>query len=403
MSADPFALLDPAFFTDPYPTYARIREKAPVHFSEPWAGWLLVRYEDVASALRDRRFSAQRSGTFAARLSAEMRERLSPVAKNLASWALMMDAPDHTRVRALMNKGFSPRVVEGSRARIAELARELVDAALATSDTVDVVATIANALPVLVIGELLGLPQGDRHLLKGWSDALAAFLGAVSPSEAVVTNACSAIVELEAYFRDALAARRRAPTDDALSALCRAEEDGILLSDQELVSTCSMLLFAGHETTTNLIGSGLYALLRHPDEMARLRRAPEAISTAVDEFLRFESPIQRVGRVLKENVSVGGVEMRAGDRAHLVMGAANRDPAAFPDPDRLDVLRKSTRNVAFGLGAHYCVGASLGRMEAELALGELLRRSSAIELAEVPTWHPNAALRGLSALRVRIA
>ncbi len=399
MIADPFGLLDDAFHDDPYASYARMREEAPVHFSEAWGAWLLVRHADVGAAFRDRRFSAKRSSAFAAQLPDEVRQRLEPLRRNLASWALLLDPPEHTRIRGLVNRAFTPRVVEAMRPRIADLARELVRDAFAEAETVDVVAAVATPLPVLVIGELLGLPREDRGLLKAWSDAIAAFLGAVRPDEARIAGAARGVVELEAYFRDALAARRRAPTDDLLSALCRAEDAGILLSDQEVVSTCSMLLFGGHETTTNLIAGGLYSLLRHPSELARLRAAPETIGGAVEELLRFEAPVQRMGRLLAEDVELGGAQLRAGDRAFLVIAAANRDPRVFRDADKLDVARAEPRHFSFGLGAHYCVGAALGRMEAEHALVELARRP--MELAEKPAWLRNATLRGLESLRVR--
>ncbi len=406
MTADPYGLLDASFYENPYPAYGRMRDEAPVHFSEAWGAWVLVRNSDVASAFRDRRFSSKRSTMFSAELPPELRKQLEPLGRNLASWALLSDPPEHTRLRALVNKAFTPRIVSSMRPRIATLARELVTEALA-SGTVDVVRDVANPLPVLVIGQLLGLPREDHGLLKAWSNALAAFLGSVRPPPATIMGAASAIVELEAYFRDALASRRRAPTDDLLTSLCRAEEAGVLLSDQEVVSTCSMLLFGGHETTTNLISLGLHALLRHPDELARLRAAqsePDVMSTAVEELLRFDAPVQRIGRMIGEDLELRGQHLRAGDRAFLVMASANRDPEAFADPDRLDVFRRTdgaSKHLSLGLGTHYCVGAALGRLEAECALGELVARSASMELLEAPTWAPNATLRAMPHLHVR--
>lgn len=366
-----------------------------VHFSEPWRGWCITRYADVAAGFRDARLSAKRSATWTAMLPPEVRDRLAPLTRNMASWALIQDPPDHTRLRGLVAKSFTPRVVERLRPAIGELTRMLLDEA--PGDTVDVVRDLAAPLPVIVIGDLLGLPRDDRHLLKEWSDTLAAFLGAARPSLERAETATRSVVAMEDYFRDAIAERRRKPTDDLLGMLATTEE----LTDQELLSTCAMLLFGGHETTTNLIANGLHALLAHPAELARLRSAPEAMPGAVEELLRFESPVQRMGRVASEELVVAGVRIPAGERVFLVIGAANRDPAAFVEPDRLDVMRSDVRHLSLGLGAHYCIGASLGRMEAQIALGELLSRYRTIEPAyEEPTWHDNATIRGLAALPV---
>jgi cytochrome P450 len=256
---------------------------------------------------------------------------------------------------------------------------------------------------VIGIGDLLGLPRSDRHLLKKWSDALAAFLGALRASPGQIEAALAGVVEMEAYFRDAIAARRRKPTDDLLTTLLTAEDNGTLLSEQELLSTCSMVLFGGHETTTNLIANGVLSLLRHPGELARLRDRPELLDSAVEEVLRFESPVQRMGRLPLEDIELGGATIPKGSRVFLVMGAAHRDGDAFPDPDRFDVGRSENRHLALGLGAHYCVGAALGRAEGRAALGELVRRFPSIEQRDPePTWMDNATIRGLESLRIRV-
>jgi cytochrome P450 len=406
--SDPFGLSDPSFFGDPYPAYARMRDQGSPPFVETWGGWALVRYADVAAGFRDARLSARRSDTYTSKLPEPVRERLARFTNNVAAWALLMDAPMHTRVRALINKAFTPRVAEGLRPAVTEIAQGLVEEALARSeDGVDIVASLANPLPVMVIGDLLGLPREDRHRLKKWSDALAAAMGAPRPNLDVAVVACDAVVEMEAYFRDVLDERRRTPGDDLLSQLVMARDGGKLLDEQELLSTCTMLLFGGHETTTNLIAVGLLALIRHPEQMQRLRdiqghEAAESWPRAIDELMRFDSPVQRMGRIASEDMDIAGSHVRAGNRVFLVMASANRDESVFPGADRLDVTRaEGRRHLGFGLGTHYCVGAALGRMEAEIALRELLRKAPRIDLAAGELrWHHNASIRGVESLRV---
>jgi cytochrome P450 len=403
---DPFGLLTPAMRKSPYPIYARMREEAPVCFAEPFGAFCITRYADVATAFRDPRLSASRSGAFGVGLPDHVRARLAPLVKNLSSWALLLDPPDHTRIRGLITKAFTPRVVRRLGEGIAALTATLVDDAVAAArgGTLDVLRDLAAPLPVIVIGDLLGLPRDDRHRLKEWSGALAAFLGAGRPSLESAERATDAVVAMEVYFKDALAVRRRAPGEDLLSMLVAAEEGGVFLGEQEILSTCAMLLFGGHETTTNLIANGLHALLSHPEELARLRGAPEALmANAVEELLRFESPVQRIGRVAREDIELHGIRIPAGSRVHLFMGAAHRDPVEFPDPDRLDVARTDVRHLGLGMGAHYCVGAALGRMEAQAALSELLRRFPHIRAAyDEPAWTDNVTIRGVSMLPVDV-
>jgi cytochrome P450 len=403
---DPFGLLSNEMHRSPYAIYARLRDEAPVHFAEAFDAFCVTRYVDVAAAFRDPRLMANRGGKFGVGLSDEQRAKLAPIARNLSGWALFMDPPDHTRVRGLIMKAFTPRVIERLRGGITQLATLLVDdaAANAKDDTIDVVRDLAAPLPVIVIGDLLGLPREDRHKLKEWSDALASFLGVGRPTMEIAARAATGMVEMEAYFRDALDARRRAPGEDLLSMLVAAEEGGAFLGEQEILSTCAMLLFGGHETTTNLIANGLHALLSHPGELELLRAKPDAIPNAIEELLRFESPVQRMGRVAKTDLDIAGVRIPEGSRVHIFMGAAHRDPNEFAEPDRLDVMRRDVRHLAFGLGPHFCVGAALGRMEAHAAFSELLRRFPRMERAyEEPSWTDNVTIRGLSTLPVRIA
>lgn len=399
--ADPYGLLHPNIRVNPYAAYARLRAEAPVHFSEALGGWILTRYADVHAAFRDARLSSKRPTRFAPQWMEQMRDAIGPMVRNMSAWVLMMDPPDHTRIRSLINRAFTPRMVEFLRPRIQGLADGLLDAA-AKDGPIDLMRDFAVPLPVLVIGEMLGLPAEDRHRLKAWSNGILT-VGARMPTLEQVRAMAQAFTEIEVYMRDVIAERRKHPGQDLISELLAAEEQGKFLSEQEVLSTCTMLLFAGHETTTNLIGNGTYALLRQPDQLQVLRDSPEVLPTAVEELLRFDSPVQRMARVAKEELELGGQRVRQGDILFLNIGAANRDPEQFPNPDALDVRREDNRHVAFGLGIHYCVGAPLGRLEGELALGTLLRRFPRLELAGEVVWRDNLTLRGLESLPVRLA
>jgi hypothetical protein len=399
--ADPYGLLSPERRQNPYPFYARLLREAPVHFCEPWGAWLVTRHADVNAGFRDMRLSSVRTGMFSQGMPEEVLRKLEPMARNMASWLLFHDAPSHTRLRSLLNKAFTPRMVEALRPRIQALVEELVDARK-DPERMEVIAELANPLPVIVIGEMLGLPREDRYRLKQWSDKLAALIGTGRPTLAEVEGALGAILEFEDYFRPLLAQRRAQPGSDLLSALVQAEEKGNLLTEQEVLSTCTLVLFAGHETTTNLIGNGLLALLRHPDQWELLRGAPELLPDAVEELLRYDSPVQFTNRVAAVDLEFGGHTFRKGDRVMLMMAAANRDPAQFSEPDRLDVRREELRHQSFGMGPHYCVGAALARVEAQEAFGALLRRFPRMQVAPgvVPQWVDNVGFRGLQSLPV---
>lgn len=401
--ADPFGLLKPDSLQDPYPVYARLRAEAPVYFSEALRAWLLTRYEDVLAAFRDPRLSSRLTSGYGKQLPPAVLDQLAPVLRNLASWALFTDRPDHTRMRGLLNKAFTPRVTENLRPRIQALVDELLDA-VAPAGRMDVIADLANPLPVIVIGELLGLPREDRHLLKAWSDMLVGFLGATRITPEMFTEAVRGIVSMEDYLRQVIAERRKRPGEDLISRLLAAEEQGTLLSEQELLSTCTLVLFGGHETTTNLIGNAVNALLEHPDQLEVLRREPGAVVSAIEEVLRFDSPLQRQMRLTSEDIVVGGQRIPQGQRVVLMIGSANRDPAQFPEPDRLDVRRQDNRHLTFGMGAHFCLGAPLGRLEAQLALGTLLRRFPGLSRTEgTPHRVENLSLRGFESLPVQLA
>ena len=292
----------------------------------------------------------------------DAQQQVAPLVRNIAKWALFTDPPDHNRLRALINTAFSVRLVEAMRPRLQAIVDGLLDVA-ETRDEFDALRQLAIPLPVMVIGRMLGLPEADFDRLRAWSDALAPFFSGRIDAPSI-GNATVAIAELETYFGSLIAERRKRPGDDLVSSLIAAEEEGRILDDQELCSTCVMLLFAGHETTSHLIANGLYLLLRHPDERDRLIDSPNLGPSAIEELLRYESPVQWQTRMALEDIEVSGHPIPRGNRIFLMLGAANRDPLQFADPDRLDIARQNNRHLAFGQGTHYCGGAALGRLEA---------------------------------------
>ena len=393
-----------AFLHDPYPTYAWLREHAPVHFSPEWNGFLLTRYSDVVAGFRDPRLSSNRSAAYASQLPPQVQKELAPLLSNLGRWVLLSDPPDHTRLRGLLNRAFAPRLAEAMRPRLQALVDELLTQA-ATHEPLDSIEALAVPLPVGAIGQIMGLPAQDSPRLKQWSDALAAFIGA-QPTPPVIAEALRAVQDLEQYFRDLLAERRRQPPreEDLLTSLLGAEDKGTILSEQELLSTCAVVLFGGHETTTNLIGNAAWVLAQNPAAAAALRQNPASIPAAVDEILRFESPVQRMGRVAAEDFELHGQKIKKGQRVFLVMAAANRDPEQFPHPDTLDFARTDNRHLSFGHGSHFCIGAALARLETQLAIEGLLRTLPKLELAgEAPSRIDSITIRGFKRLTLRNA
>lgn len=397
-------LTDPGFFADPYPAYARLRAEAPVWWSEAWGGWVLTRHADAAAVLADpRRFSsAGRVGYLLDGLSAAERGGLALLDRHYQVGLAHADPPQHTRLRALLIRAFTPRMVEQLRPRVQALVDGLLDAAL-PAGAMDVIADLAYPLPAVVIAELIGAPAADRDRLRDWALGVnELFAGGGRTSMERALRAQGALEEMHAYIAELAAERRAAPRDDLLSALVAAEGSGEALSQAELVSTVVTLFVAGHETTTNLLGNGLLALMRHPAQLARLRADPGLAEGAVEELLRYDTPVQRGWRLAAEAVAVGGARIAAGAMVLPMLGAANRDPAQFPDPDALDLTRRPGRHFGFGHGIHYCLGAPLARLEVAAALTALLRRAPDLRLAPGArlAWRQDVALRGLEALPV---
>jgi cytochrome P450 len=359
---------------------------------------VLTRYEDVSAVLRDPRFIKEPlAALVAARFGAE-------VPRGVGLSMLDRDPPDHTRLRGLVSKAFTPRVVEGLRPRIQQIVDGLIERAQAVG-SMDVIEEFAYPIPVNVICEMMGVPVKDHERFKGWSLDIARGLDSIwlPPDSEVPRRSVAARHAISGYFRELIAERRASPRGDLLSALITAEEAGDKLSEEELLATCILILIAGHETTVNLIGNGVLALLRHPDELHRLRQTPALIASAVEELLRYDGPVQRTARVASDDATIGGRTIRKGDMVMPFIGAADRDPAQFPDPDRLDLARGDNRHIAFGWGIHFCLGAPLARVEGQIAIDTLVRRLPRLELAtESPEYRQSLTLRGLKTLPVKL-
>jgi len=388
-----FNPLAPEAIEDPYPVYHRLRAEDPVHLSAAGV-WVLSRYDDVALALRDVRFG--RRG-FQELITARFG------GPGFGQSMLLQDPPDHTRLRALVSKAFTPRAIEGLRRQIESMVDGLLDAATDRGE-MDLIADLAYPLPAGVICEMLGVPQRDRDRLREWSTDIARSLDALIVSDPeVIARAKAAGVAIREYFQRLVAERRRAPRADILSALIAAEEAGDRLSTDELFATVILLFLAGHETTANLIGNGVLALLRHPAELARLRGDPTLIESAVEELLRYDCPVQRVSRLTTADVVIGDRTIPSGSLVLALLAAANRDPAYFLEPDRLDLGRRDNRHLAFGSGIHFCLGAPLARLEGRIVFAALLRRCPRLDLAaDRVEWRQTFALRALVTLPIRL-
>ena len=391
---------------NPYPIYSLIRTVRPVlEVPVPdWDGpgmWMLTRYRDVHDVLRDARFSVERIRAPLVRDNLDrMPEFLRQSAQGLRSM-LIMDPPDHTRVRKLVNKAFTPKRIAALRDHIESLVHTLLDEA-AERGRFDVIRDLAEPLPAIVIAELLGVPTSDHRQFREWSSALIS--GIASTSADARALATEAGRNLFGYLANTIADRRRAPREDLISAMIQAQEERDALSDAELLATSNLLLLAGHETTTNLVGNGVLALLREPDAWRRLCNEPELLPTAIEELLRFDGPVQATLRVALEDVTIDGHAIPAGALVLVSIGAANHDPAVFANPDELDLARDPNPHLAFGFGTHFCLGAPLARLEAQLAFEALTRRFPRLSLVDdCPAYRPNPVLRGLTRLEVEQA
>jgi cytochrome P450 len=400
-----FDFNDPSFLLDPYPTYARYRA-APGIVAHHELGWLAARHADIDVILHDRRMaSAPLNAALYSALPPAAAAAIEPFQASMAHNMLFQDAPEHTRLRKLVSQAFTPRRLEQLRATITDITQGLLTG-LGPGDTVDIIETLAFPLPSRVIASMLGLPWDDLDQLKRWTDDGADFLGnartATEPVKLAERTGASYTAIMD-YFREQVACHRADPGDDLICAMLAVEDEGQRLTEEELLSTCGLLFSAGHETTTNLIGNGLLALLRHPSQLQILRERPDLVPAAVDELCRFDSPVQYIYRVSLTDVTVGTTAIPAGQLVTLLLGAGNRDPLAFPDPDQLDVTRRPRHYLSFGTGAHACLGGFLARLEASIALGQLLDLSPGLRLADDSiSWRPNPIFRGLERLCVSL-
>jgi len=391
-----YRLLDPDVLADPYPLYHRLRREDPVHWDPFLHTWVVTRYADVVRVLRD--FSALCTPT-PAQLSAMGLSALNPIAQVMVKQMLFLDAPAHSRIRSLAAAAFTPQRVEVLRGHIREIVRGLLGKVKPRA-SIDVIADLAVPLPCIVTAEILGVPVEDHHQLKLWSQDFAEMLGNFQHNPDRIPKILKTMEDMTAYFRAAMHGNNLRP-DGLVNSLKNAEIQGDRLTEEEVVANSIVTMVGAQETTTNLIGSGALSLLRHPDQLEKLRVDPSLIPSATEELLRYESPSQHTVRLAPEDTELGGKEIRKRQAVRAVMAAANRDPERFPDPDRLDITRQDNRHVAFGYGAHFCFGAPLARIEGQIALEEMVRWFPHWSLEPGPlVWRTNSGLRGLTSLRV---
>ncbi|MGW2785480.1 cytochrome P450 [Streptomyces populi] len=393
---------DPAFVADPYPAYAELRARGRVHYYEPTNQWLVPHHADVSALLRDRRLGR----TYQHRFTHEDFGRTAPPPEHEPFHVLndhgMLDLepPDHTRIRRLVSKAFTPRTVERLRPYVEGLAGELVDR-LVEAGGGDLLTDVAEPLPVSVIAEMLGVPESERAPLRPWSADICGMYE-LNPSEEVARKAVRASVEFTEYLRGLIEARRKEPGDDLISGLIAAHDEGDRLTEQEMISTCVLLLNAGHEATVNATVNGWWALFRHPGQLAALRADHALIPTAVEELMRYDTPLQLFERWVLDDIEIDGTTVPRGAEIAMLFGSANRDAAVFEDPDTLDLSRAENPHISFSAGIHYCIGAPLARIELAASMSALLTKAPGLRLAGEPVRKPNFVIRGLEGLRVEV-
>ena len=401
-AADPllslYQLLDPEVLANPYPLYKKLRETDPVHWDPFLHAWVVTRYEDVVEVML--KFSADRTPTPEQLEAMGMMAELQPIAEVMVKQMLFMDAPGHTRLRALCATAFTPARVSALRQHIQDIADQLIDR-VADRGRMDIIADFANPLPAIVTAELFGVPAGDHEKLKAWSTDFAEMLGNFQHNPDRARRVLKSTECLLDYFRTAIRRQVSHPCQGLVQSLMNAEVDGARLTEEEMVANLIVTMVGGQETTTNLIGNGLVSLLRNPDQLELLKNDSSILPLAIEELLRFESPSQHTARLAPQDMELGGKQIRKRQAVIAVFAAANRDPERFPDPDTLNLRRADNRHVAFAWGAHYCFGAPLARMEAQIAFETLLRRLPYLRLeAQELVWRENLGLRGLKSLMV---
>jgi pimeloyl-[acyl-carrier protein] synthase len=393
-----YHLLDPEVLANPYPLYHKLRSDDPVHWDSFLHAWVVTRYADVVHVLYH--FSANRTPT-PEQLSTMGLSALSPIAQVMVRQMLFMDPPDHTRLRTLASAAFTPRRVELLRSHIQEIMDGLLDAVV-SKGRMDVIADFASPAPAIVTAEMLGVPVADQEQLKDWSADFAEMLGNFQHNPDRFPRVLRSVESMCSYFRSAMREQEVHPREGLVHAMMAAEVEGAKLTEEEIIANLIVTMVGGQETTTNLIGNGVLTLLRNPAEMERLKKDSSLIPSAVEELLRYESPSQHTARLAPADVEMGGKQIRKRQAVIAVMGAANRDPERFSEPDRLDISRQDNRHLAFGWAAHFCFGAALARLEGQIAFETLLRRlpNLALDTTTPLEWRHNLGLRGLTALPV---
>ena len=399
LSYDP---ADPAVRRNPFPLYARLQDEDPVHWSPALRAWVLTRYDDVRQMMLSDTLSPDRLRPFYAQLQGERRELLAEVMRYMSLWMVFRDPPEHTRLRRLVGTVFNLKALESLDGAVTRVVDHLLDA-LPTDRPIDWAHDVAMPLPAFVIMDMLKIPYAAYPELKQASDELRAFIGGARADGNRYNRARSGAERLANFFRALIAERRAAPGDDFVSRMIAARDNEGRLSEDELVATCMLVLFAGHETTTHLLGNAVHALLDHPEQLQRLRDEPTLIDSAVEEFLRYDGPSNAIARVVKVDHEIEGRQLKAGDRVFGFANAANRDPRAFAEPQGLDLGRTPNRHLTFGFGLHFCMGAPLARLEAKRCIGRLVERFPRIERAAgTPDWIDALAMRGVANLPVQL-
>ena len=395
---------DPGVIADPYPTFQRMRIEDPCHWSPRLKGWVLTRYDDVRRACLDKdHFSSDRLRPFFDAMPGAQAARIEDIVRYLSLWMVFKDPPDHTRLRKLAGRVFHVKSMHGMRPQIEDITRGLLHN-LQARDAFDFIADFAGPLPCLVIMAMLGVPREDLALVKRLSDDIALFIGSSRTTSEKYDTAQTATHEMAAYFRAMIVDRQARPQHDLLSELTHLRDGDDRLSEDELIALCILLLFAGHETTTNHLANGMATLMRFPDQMARWRADPVITSSAIEELLRYDGPSGAIVRIVRGETSLHGKTLHDGDRVFLMMHAANRDPDAFADPDQLDLTRDGRPHLAFGFGTHICLGFPLARTEGQVALPAVLNAFAHIEPAAdaAPAWINSLVFRGMHTLPVRV-
>jgi hypothetical protein len=396
---------DQAVIDNPFPVFEQLLREAPIHWSSKARGWVVTSYDDCKAVLLDKRFSSERMKPFFESLGSEQRDRLKNLESSVGLWAVFLDPPDHTRLRGLLNRSFTSKAVNDMAPNIAEIAHKLIDE-VAEQTQIDFIRDIAYRIPAAVIMEMLGAPRSEIENFKIWSDELGLFVGSSRVTTDKYTRAETAVTRMGEAFRDLIAERRQKPREDLISELIRAERDNKVLNEQELVATCILLLFAGHETTGNLLGTGLYHFMKHPEQWQDLRNNPELGEQVVEEVLRFDGPNAAVTRVAKEDVELGGHTIGKGQRVFAMINAANRDPAMFDNPNEFNIRRLANGSTAlgqfaFGHGIHFCIGAPLARLEGRIAFPIFAQRLLNPKMVGgEPRWFDSLSFRGLTELPI---